>query len=458
MPEWLALAAARGLRPPPELLPDLLDQRRRRSAARRGRGAARAARALAGRARAALGVCARRERRRRRGVGGRRPRGAAGAVRAAAPRGPGRRPASCSRARSPTRPGRTARRSSSARDGLSDADEPFLESALDDSRASRSATRRRRCSRAAGLALRRADGRARAAAAARRGRRARGRRSPARRTRPRSATGSAGGPALERLARCSPPRRSPPGTLDARRAAGRRRPRAGCPRGLGARPRDRQRDADVGARALARHRRPELLGGCRATRPRRSRPPRPTRSPPRCELAGPWGPELSRAVIDAIRRAARRAGTSRVAGYRLDPALEPEAEPLRDLGGRDLWNAVRHARASGLPCCGSWHDRTPPAPRRAALRGRARRARARRRPPAPAAVAALAVGGDHLRARRRGGRHHDHAEVRRPAAAHRARRRHARHRPRAAAARRARAPRRRGCPSTSPRRSAATAR
>ena len=26
----------------------------------------------------------------------------------------------------------------------------------------------------------------------------------------------------------------------------------------------------------------------------------------------------------------------RVAGYRLDPALAPEAEPLRDLGGRDV--------------------------------------------------------------------------------------------------------------------------
>ena len=56
-------------------------------------------------------------------------------------------------------------------DGLSDADEPLLEAALDD-RASPSATPPRSCSRGLpALALRRAHGRARRAAAARRGRR-----------------------------------------------------------------------------------------------------------------------------------------------------------------------------------------------------------------------------------------------------------------------------------------------
>ena len=57
-------------------------------------------------------------------------------------------------------------------------------------------------------------------------------------------------------------------------------------------------------------------------------------------LTGQWGVELSRAVIAAIRRA-RETGTlgahARVAGSRLDPALEAEVEALRELGGRELW-------------------------------------------------------------------------------------------------------------------------
>ena len=51
------------------------------------------------------------------------------------------------------------------------------------------------------------------------------------------------------------------------------------------------------------------------------------------ELRGTWGLELSRAVLAAI--PAQSANVS-LAGYRLDPALAPEAEPLRDLGRRDL--------------------------------------------------------------------------------------------------------------------------
>jgi hypothetical protein len=57
-------------------------------------------------------------------------------------------------------------------------------------------------------------------------------------------------------------------------------------------------------------------------------------------LPGTWGRDLSRAVIAAILRV-REAGERGVdvafAGYRLDPALEPEAEALRELGGRDIW-------------------------------------------------------------------------------------------------------------------------
>ena len=56
---------------------------------------------------------------------------------------------------------------------------------------------------------------------------------------------------------------------------------------------------------------------------------------------GQWGPELSRTVIAAIRKrreAGERGVDVRFAGHRLDPALEPEAETLRELGGRDLWS------------------------------------------------------------------------------------------------------------------------
>jgi hypothetical protein len=58
-------------------------------------------------------------------------------------------------------------------------------------------------------------------------------------------------------------------------------------------------------------------------------------------LPGPWGLELSRAAIGAIerrRKAGERGQDVTFAGHRLDPALAQEAEErLRDLGGRDLW-------------------------------------------------------------------------------------------------------------------------
>jgi hypothetical protein len=57
-------------------------------------------------------------------------------------------------------------------------------------------------------------------------------------------------------------------------------------------------------------------------------------------LRGEWGIDLSRAVVARIRQV-REAGELgadyRFAGYRLHPAVEPEAEALRELGGRDLW-------------------------------------------------------------------------------------------------------------------------
>ena len=50
-------------------------------------------------------------------------------------------------------------------------------------------------------------------------------------------------------------------------------------------------------------------------------------------LPGSWGPELSRKVLEAI---PGPYPSVRVAAYHLDPALAPEAEPLRDLGRRDV--------------------------------------------------------------------------------------------------------------------------
>lgn len=51
------------------------------------------------------------------------------------------------------------------------------------------------------------------------------------------------------------------------------------------------------------------------------------------ELDGTWDSELSRAVLAAIPTLEEDV---RIAGYRLDPTLAPEAEALRDLGRRDV--------------------------------------------------------------------------------------------------------------------------
>ena len=54
-------------------------------------------------------------------------------------------------------------------------------------------------------------------------------------------------------------------------------------------------------------------------------------------LAWTWGPQLSQTVLESIRRwreAGHRDGDVAFIGYRLDPHVD--AEPLRDLGGRDI--------------------------------------------------------------------------------------------------------------------------
>lgn len=58
------------------------------------------------------------------------------------------------------------------------------------------------------------------------------------------------------------------------------------------------------------------------------------------QLDGQWGPELSKTVVEAIRRR-REAGEWRLnvrwVGRRLHSSVEPTVETLRDLGGSDLW-------------------------------------------------------------------------------------------------------------------------
>jgi len=49
-----------------------------------------------------------------------------------------------------------------------------------------------------------------------------------------------------------------------------------------------------------------------------------------------WGQELSRVIIRAIPKLRERNVHIGLAGYKLDPSLEAEVEPLRDLGGRDV--------------------------------------------------------------------------------------------------------------------------
>ena len=449
--EWLALVAERGLRPPPELVPD---------AARPRRAATPSLHAAVGAAAGPLGrwlaeraprwafvrgagddveaVWADGERAERRALLERLRRTDPAAARELLERdvrrrdlgGPRRVRRRARRTGSPTPTSRCSRPRSTTAASPSATPPPTL------------------LARPAALALRRPHGGARRAAAARRGRprssstlpgRAGRGRAARRRRRPAAAAPSAS----RALLAATPLRRT--WTLDARRRLpGRRRPRPTSSTRGWARGGGRAARRGVGAGAVAGQPDPELLlalprDEARARSPRRRRDP----TSPRRRCPGRGGRELSKAVIDAIQRrreAGERGQDVAFAGHRLDPGARAR--------GRGAAARPRRARppaccatssAPGLPCCASCRDRrdaTPPAPRRAALRRRAGRARARRRPAAPAAVAALAVGGDDLPARRRGGRHDDHAEVRRPAAAGRARRRDARHRPRAAPARR----------------------
>ena len=245
-------------------------------------------------------------------------------------------------------------------DGLSDADEPFLEAALDDSRKPvrerRGAAARARCPRsryAARMAerdaplLRVEDG-ALVVDAARRARRGGA-----------SATASAAAAgARSGSARCSPPtplddlaastlRRALPGrpttsapAVHAGWAAGRD--------GASATPTGRARCGRVVDD-------PSCSTCSRAPRPRRSRLAPTDPFAAALELPGPWGPRaLARGDRgDPGRREDGERARRRVAGYRLDPALEPEAEALRDLGGRDVWNAVRRARHPGCHAAGA---------------------------------------------------------------------------------------------------------
>ena len=55
------------------------------------------------------------------------------------------------------------------------------------------------------------------------------------------------------------------------------------------------------------------------------------------ELPGPWGPLLSRKIIELIPKLKERGVRVVTAGYRIDPSLEAEVEALRDLGSRDVF-------------------------------------------------------------------------------------------------------------------------
>ena len=453
--EWLELAAARGVRPPPELA-----ARPARScvAGRHARGssvswpgrsgcgwpsASRAGRSCAapsttwtpcGRAAAAR-------------TGGRCSSGSAAPIRP--------RPASCWRARSPRRPGRTARRSSTRSRSACPTPTSRSWRRRSTTRAQRFAMRPRRSwprSRARGSprGWRSARSRCSSSRAARSSSRC-----PGRRTRRRSATGSAraGARSASTALLAATPLATWP--LELGDAAGGRQPRACRPRRLGrgrATPAQRRR-----GRARCGGSTTELL----AVLPRAEAEAHAAAAADpfaaALRLPGSWGPELSREGARG-HPGALASPNVRVAAYHLDPALAPEAEPLRDLGRPRRRTSSATCSPSGLPCCGSCRDRrdaTPPAPRRAALRRRVAGPGAHRRPAEAAALAPLAVGGGDLRARRRRARSRRSTS----AAAGSSSSPWPRSPPTARCCCSAcPGPRRRGCPSTSRRPSAATAR
>lgn len=102
-----------------------------------------------------------------------------------------------------------------------------------------------------------------------------------------------------------------------------------------------QRDAGWARALWARDPRPELLLALPHEEAQRLAARAPEPDVAARALPGPWHGELSRAVLDAIERrrgAGERGQDVAFAGHRLDPALAQEAdERLRHLGGRDLW-------------------------------------------------------------------------------------------------------------------------
>ena len=362
-----------GVRPPPELVPDLLDH---------AVGAPSCTRPSASAAGPLGRWLAEREPRWAfvRGAaddvdavwadGGRA--GAAGAARAAAPHRPGARRASCSRARSPRRPGRTARRSSTCSTiGLSDADEPLLEAALDDRRKpvrDAAAALLRRAARARAFAARMADAHAPLLrvedgalvvdAARPAGRGGAARRGRARAAGARSACSALlAGDAARHLGRSSS---SPCPCAD---DLARRRPR-----GLG-RGGDRQRDVEW-ARALWRGR---TTRAARASLPRdeaealaAARRGPVQRRARRCPGRG--GRSCRSAVIDAIQRAPRggeRGQDVAFAGLPARSRARAEAEDrcatsAAATSGR-LCDMLAHPGCHAARSCRDRRDATPPA-------------------------------------------------------------------------------------------------
>ena len=362
--EWLALAAGAGVRPPPELVPALLDyaegrpEQPGRGARRRGR----AARALARRPGAALGVRAPRRRGAVERCGG--PRGP---VAAAPRRGPGRgaRNARCPRGPSETWEDRQAFLEE-LETGLSDADEPLLETALGGRRKA-GARRRRRVAGAVAAVGVRGAGRRRGAGAAAGGGRARS----WSRCRRRGGGGRSGS------ASCSRRRRCPPGTSKwspcPSPTTSARAVHAGWAEAA-----LRQHDVEWG-RALGLL---ELLPHDEAEA-RAAADEDPLRAAEPLEWT--WGRELSEAVVTSVKR--HREGGARgdysFVGYRIDPTLD--VEPLRAARRARHRAAVRRGRDPGCHALRSSHDGTPAPARRAAVRRGARRrsqrADDRERPP-----------------------------------------------------------------------------
>ena len=254
--------------------------------------------------------------------------------------------ASSSRARSPTSPGRTAWRSSrSSRRNLSDADEPFLERAHQDGRqpvreaaanAARAAARARAYAQRAADEAKKPPARREAACCIATLPEARGRRS-------------------ERLTR--PARRRAAEHLGPRAASGCPSPTiSGRAVHLGwAAAAYRAAQRRLGARAVARSSTTRACSpSCRAREAEAPRAAAPmSRSPRRSELPGPWGPLLSRKIIELVPTSSSDRGVRVVdfAGYRLDPSLASRgrgaARPRRPR--RPRRSATRWR--PGLPCC-----------------------------------------------------------------------------------------------------------